>query len=61
MAGGRSLHNEGPTTAQVQFIHLFKNWYSTSSRKLLRGAPNSSTVNKNSFQLIIECVRKCPR
>src|SRR6218665_2736951 len=38
------------------FIHSFKDLYSTSSRKLLRGAPDSSTVKKNSFQLIIECV-----
>ena len=31
------------------FIHSFKDLYSTSSRKLLRGAPNSNTVKKNSF------------
>ena len=31
------------------FIHSFKDLYSTSSRKLLRGAPHSSTVKKNSF------------
>src|SRR6218665_3078154 len=29
------------------FIHSFKDLYSTSSRKLLRGAPDSSTVKKN--------------
>src|SRR6218665_1568174 len=40
----------------LEFIHSFKDLYSTSSRKLLRGAPDSSTVKKNSFQLIIECV-----
>ena len=34
-------------------------WFITSSRKVLRGAPYSSTVKKNSFQLNIECVRKC--
>src|SRR6218665_279505 len=33
------------------FIHSFKDLYSTSSRKLLRGASDSSTVKKNSFQL----------
>src|SRR6218665_341202 len=38
------------------FIHSFKDLYSTSSRKLLKGAPDSSTVKKNIFQLIIECV-----
>jgi len=38
------------------FINSFKDLYSTSSRKLLRGAPDSSTVKKNSFKLIIECV-----
>src|SRR6218665_3557706 len=32
------------------FIHSFKDLYSPSSRKLLRGAPDSSTVKKNSFQ-----------
>src|SRR6218665_1400923 len=31
------------------FIHSFKDLYSTSSRKLLRGVPDSSTVKKNSF------------
>src|SRR6218665_3982209 len=30
-------------------IYSFKDLYSTSSRKLLRGAPDSSTVKKNSF------------
>jgi len=35
--------------------------YATASRKLLRGAPGSSRVKKNSFQVIIDCVRKCPR
>jgi len=29
-------------------IHSFKDLYSASSRKLLRGAPDSSTVKKNS-------------
>jgi len=29
--------------------------------ELLRGVPNSSTVKKNSFQVIIECVRNCSR
>src|SRR6218665_3798634 len=33
----------------LSFIHSFKDLYSTSSRKLLRGAPDSSTVKKNSF------------
>ena len=42
----------------VNTIHSFKDLYSTSSRKLPRGAPDSSTVKKNSFQLIIECVWK---
>ena len=42
--------------SRFSFIHSFKDLYSTSSRKLLRGAPDSSTVKKNSFQLIIECV-----
>ena len=37
-------------------IHSFKHLYSTSSRKLLRGVPDSSMVKKNSFQLTIECV-----
>jgi len=46
-----------------EFIHSLKDLYSTSSGKLLRGAiyAISSTVEKNSFQLIIECVRKYPR
>ena len=48
-------------TVLRSFIHSFKDLYSTSSRKLLRGAPDSSTVKKNSCQLIIECVWKCPR
>src|SRR6218665_3951994 len=42
------------------FIHSFKVLCSTSSRKLLRGAPDSSTAQK-SFQLTIDCVRKYPR
>ena len=42
------------------FIYLFTNLYSTSSMKLLKGASNSSTVKKNSFKLITECVTKCP-
>jgi len=36
------------------FIHSF-DLYSTSSRKLLGGAPDSCRVKKNSFKLIIEC------
>ena len=44
------------------FIHSFKNSYSaTSSPLLLRGAPDSSTVKKNSFKTTIECVGKRPR
>ena len=43
------------------FIHSFKYLYSTSSRELLRGAPDSSTVKKNSFQALIECVREWSR
>jgi len=37
----------------ITFIALF-------SPLLLRGAPDSSTVNKNSFKTIIECVEKRP-
>jgi len=43
------------------FIHSLKDLRSTSSRKLLRGAPDSCRVKNNHFQLIIECVRKCPK
>jgi len=43
------------------FIHSFTNLYSASSRKLLRGTPNSSMVKKKSLEMIIECIRKCPR
>src|SRR6218665_788018 len=40
----------------IKARNSFKDLYSPSSRKLLRGAPDSSTVKKNSFQLITECV-----
>ena len=45
----------------ILFIHSFKDLYSTSSRKLLRGAPDYSTFKKNSFQVIVESFRKRPR
>ena len=46
----------------MAFIHSLRNFYSTSSSPLLlRGAPGSSTVKKNSFKTTIECVRKRPR
>ena len=35
-------------------MHSFENWYSASSRKWLRGAPDSSTFKKNIFKMIIE-------
>src|SRR6218665_4166183 len=43
-----------PVEAQIRlpgsFIHSFKDLYKTSSTKLLRGAPDSSTVKKNSIE-----------
>src|SRR6218665_1737510 len=48
--------NQKPGSCCNSFIHSFEDLYSTSSRKLLRGDPDSSTVKRNSFQLIIECV-----
>ena len=40
-----------------EFIFL-GDLYSTTSRELLRGAPDSSTAKKNSFQVSIERVRE---
>ncbi len=39
------------------FIHSFKDLYSTSSRKLLTGGPNSSTVKKNSVRLLYTVIQ----
>jgi len=40
------------------FIHSFIDLYSSSLRKLVRGAPHSSTVKKNHFQFDY---RICPK
>src|SRR6218665_2334308 len=45
----RQISNAGPFSFIHSRIHSFKDLYSTSSRKLLGGAPDSSTVKKNSF------------
>ena len=46
----------------IEFIHSFivEHLYSTPSRKLLRGAPNSSTAKKNSLKVRKEYRREGP-
>ena len=65
---GMQVHMEAPGTHHSkrpkldQNIHSFKNFYSASlSPLLLRGAPDSSRVKKNSCKTILKCVGKRPR
>lgn len=51
------FHSFASICQSLSFIHSFWNLYSTSSRKLLRGAPGSSIVKENSFLELIESVR----
>ena len=40
------------------FVTVFIHSFIYSSMELLRGVPDSSTVKKNSFQALKECVRE---